>query len=276
VRLLEGAFVVEGAKLVSGAFEAGAEVESVYVSSSSAPSVTVAETIRRASELGVRVFELAPGVLERVSETVSPQPVLAVVRTPKASLEQLDEARFVVVCVDVRDPGNAGAVIRAADASGADAMVCCEGTVDPFNPKTVRASAGSVLHLPVVAAPAPTEALGQLGRFGLSRVAAVAHGGTPYTSAELGPRIALVLGNEGAGLPERTWEVLDGSVTVPMAGGAESLNVSMAAAVLCFEVARRRSEVPGRASPAFGGTGSATVTAKTPMTAKAKSKAAVT
>jgi RNA methyltransferase, TrmH family len=242
VRLLEGAFVVEGAKLVSGAFDAGSQVESLYVAASPTPSAAMAEIVSRASALGVRVFELAPGVLERVSDTVTPQPVLAVVRTPKASLQDLSEARLVVVCVDVRDPGNAGAVIRAADASGADGVVCCEGTVDPFNPKTVRASAGSVLRLPVVSATSPAEVLEQLRGYGLRRVAAVAHGGTPYTEADLGPRIALVLGNEGAGLPERIAETLDESVTVPMAGGAESLNVSMAAAVLCFEVTRRRSD----------------------------------
>ena len=89
-------------------------------------------------------------MLEKVAGTVTPQPVLAVVRTPEATIEDLADAQLVIVCVDVRDPGNAGALIRSADASGAGGVVCCDGTVDPFNPKTVRASAGSVLHVPVV------------------------------------------------------------------------------------------------------------------------------
>jgi len=147
------------------------------------------------------------------------------------------------VCVDVRDPGNAGAVIRVADAAGADAVVCCAGTVDPFNPKTVRASAGSVVHLPVVVAGEPAAVLDDLGRRGMTRVAAVARGGTPYTEAALRTPLALVLGNEASGLPAGLEDRLDERVTVPMRGGAESLNVSTAAAVLCFEVARRRSNL---------------------------------
>lgn len=235
---------MEGEKLLATALDCGAEIESVFVASDGMASKGVELLVARAVKSGIRVFELAPGVLERVADTVTPQPVLGVVRTPHATLEDLAEAIFVVVCVDVRDPGNAGAVIRAADASGANGVVCCEGTVDPFNPKTVRASAGSVLHLPVVVAGEPAEVLEVLGARGMRRLAAVARGGVAHTDAELAPPVALVLGNEAAGLPERLWSSVDGRVTVPMAGMAESLNVSMAAAVLCFEVAGRRSSLP--------------------------------
>ena len=110
----------------------------------------------------------------------------------------------MVVCVDVRDPGNAGAVIRSADAAGADGVVCCAGTVDPFNPKTVRASAGSVLHLPVVAGGEPAEVLDALAGQGLACLAAVAHGGTPYTEVDLVARSALVFGNEASGPARRS------------------------------------------------------------------------
>ncbi len=216
-------------------------------------SPAVAEVVARAQGRGVRIFELAPGVVERVADTVTPQPVLAVVRTPQAGLEDLAGATFVVVCVDVRDPGNAGAVIRSADAAGADAVVCCAGTVDPFNPKTVRASAGSVLHLPVVADPEPADLLEWLGRAGLRRLAAVAHGGTPYTQVDLVAPLALVLGNEAAGLPEGLGDRIDQTLTIPMAGRAESLNVSMAAAVLSFEVRRARSNLqPMKEAPERG------------------------
>jgi TrmH family RNA methyltransferase len=164
-----------------------------------------------------------------------------VVKTPQATLADLDRATFVVVLVDVRDPGNAGAVIRSADAAGADGVVCCAGTVDPFNPKTVRASAGSVLHLPVVAGGDPAEVLDHLSAQGLACLAAVAHGGTPSTEVDLSVPLALVFGNEAAGLPETLGHRLERGVTIAMAGRAESLNVSMAAAVLCFDVLRARS-----------------------------------
>ncbi|MGA2037134.1 MAG: RNA methyltransferase [Acidimicrobiales bacterium] len=235
---------MEGEKLLSGALDTGVEVEALFVASGGRASPVVGRLLDRAASSGVRVFELAPGVVERIADTVTPQSVLGVVRTPRATLEDLASATFVIVCVDVRDPGNAGAVIRVADAAGADGVVCCEGTVDPFNPKTVRASAGSVLHLPLVVGGGPEETLQVLGSRGMRRLAAVAHGGVPHTGVDLALPVALVLGNEAAGLPERLRSSVDGQVTVPMAGRAESLNVSMAAAVLCFEVVRRRSNLP--------------------------------
>ncbi|HUI04372.1 MAG TPA: RNA methyltransferase [Acidimicrobiales bacterium] len=230
-------------KLLAGALAAGAEVESVFVEPGARAQPAVDGVVRAAADRGARVFDLGPGVLERVADTITPQPVLAVVAMPRATLDQLSGATFVVVCVDVRDPGNAGAIVRVADAAGADAVVCCDGTVDAFNPKTVRASAGSVLHLPVVPAGDAPSTLEALGAAGLSRVAAVASGGVPYTDLEPPTRLALVLGNESGGVPHAALDHVDTRVTIPMAGGVESLNVSTAAAVLCFDVARRRSNL---------------------------------
>jgi RNA methyltransferase, TrmH family len=237
-------------RLVRAALDAAAEVEGVYLDSvPSAHAPGLEELVALAVAAGVRVHELAPGVLERVADTVTPQPVLAVVRTPQATLSSLGGATFVVVCVDVRDPGNAGAMVRVADAAGADAVVCCDGTVDPFNPKSVRASAGSVLHLPVVAGGDPAEVLGELGALGLQRVAASVRGGRPYTDIDWREPVALVFGNEAAGLAPGTAAHVDAEVTIPMAGGAESLNVAMAAAVLCFEARRRRSNMHAMKGP---------------------------
>src|SRR5579875_467992 len=196
---------------------------------------------------GVRVFELGPGVLARVAGTVTPQPVLAVVRARSYGLEDI-RARggsLVVVCLDVRDPGNAGTVVRSAWAAGADGVVCCGSTVDPYNPKAVRASAGAVLHIPVVQVAAAAEALEVLGQWGLARWGTVAVGGEDYARADLRAPIALVFGNESNGLPLPSLAAhLDGLLSVPMPGGAGSLNVGMAAAVLCFEAVRQRRCAP--------------------------------
>jgi TrmH family RNA methyltransferase len=232
---------VEGAKVLLAALDAGAEIEALFVGAEGMTAPAVLEAVERTQGQGIRVFELAPGVVEKVADTVTPQPLLAVVKTPQATLADLSRATFVVVLVEVRDPGNAGAVIRSADAAGADGVVCCAGTVDPFNPKTVRASAGSVLHLPVVAGGDPAEVLDILSAQGLTSLAAVAHGGTPSTEVDLTVPLALVFGNEAAGLPETLGDRLERRVTIAMAGRAESLNVSMAAAVLCFDVLRARS-----------------------------------
>ena len=243
MRRSEGVFVVEGVKLLAGALRVGAPVEAVFVDAAARRDRALSPVLDEASGRGTRIFELAPGVIERVADTVTPQPVLAVVGMPARSLDELGAATFVVVCVDVRDPGNAGAVIRVADAAGADAVVCCEGTVDPFNPKTVRASAGSVLQVPLVVGDDAPGALDALGRMGLRRVAASTRGGTPYAEVDLAAPLALVFGNEASGLPSELEDRLDARVTIPMLGGAESLNVSTAAAVLCFDVARRRSNL---------------------------------
>lgn len=233
--------MAEGAKLLDCALDSGAAVEAVYVGAGSLGASGVRKSVERAMNNGARAFELAPGVLEKVADTVTPQPVLAVVRTPDATMEDLADAEFVVVCVDVRDPGNAGALVRSADASGAGGVVFCDGTVDPFNPKTVRASAGSVLHVPVVTDIESTQALAWLSAHGFALRGAVARGGKPHTGVDWSRRSALVLGNEASGLRDDVRARLDELVTVVMSGHAESLNVAIAGAVLCFEALRQRS-----------------------------------
>jgi len=179
-------------------------------------------------------------VMERVASTVTPQPLLAVVSYRPSPWATLDGATLVVACVDVRDPGNLGTVIRTADAAGVDAVVCCDGTVDPTNPKTLRSTAGSLFHVPVVHGGSAAEALAELSARGFTTVATVVRGGTDYVAFDWTRPVALVLGNEAAGLDPALVAELDAGVTVPMAGRAESLNVGVSAAVLCFEALRQR------------------------------------
>jgi TrmH family RNA methyltransferase len=227
-RVQERAFVVEGPKLLAEAIAAGAEVEAVY-----AP-----EGVEVATDLPVR--RLQKGVLERVADTVTPQPLLAVVRRPGTTLADVADVTFAVVCVDLQDPGNAGTVLRSAEAAGAGAVLFAGASVDPYNPKAVRASAGSLFHVGVVSGGETVEMLEALGDRGLRRLGTVARSGTPLDDVDLVSPVALVLGNEAHGLPVEVEAVLDERVTIPMVGRSESLNVGMAASVLCFEVARQR------------------------------------
>jgi RNA methyltransferase, TrmH family len=257
LRNAERVLVVEGAELLAVALTAGVRVEAVYVAPEGADVPAVAEVTGRALAVGARVFDLGPGVMERVASTVTPQPVLAVVGWEPAALDDLVAATFVVVCADVRDPGNVGTVIRTADASGADAVVCCEGTVDPTNPKCVRATAGSLFHLPVVVGGAAVDVVGDLASRGLSTVGASVSGGQDYAEFDWCRPVALVLGNEASGLDAEVAGALDAGVTIPMRGRAESLNVSVAAAVLCFEALRqRRSDRSPGAPPGPSASGS--------------------
>jgi TrmH family RNA methyltransferase len=223
-RIAERAFVLEGPKLLAEALAAGAEIEAVYVAEDAPPLGLAVDP--------ESVQVLRAGVLERVADTVTPQPVLAVCRAVDVPLAAVADATFVVVCIDVQDPGNAGTILRSAEAAGAEAVVFGGRSVDPFNPKTVRASAGSLLHVPVVVHPEPLPELTQ------RRLGTVAREGTPLDAVDLTHPVALVLGNEAHGLPAGA--PIDEWVTIPMVGRSESLNVGMAAAVLCFEVARQR------------------------------------
>lgn len=242
--------------MVTAALDAGAPVESVFVAAEGADSGAVQELEARALAVGARVFTLGPQIMERVADTVSPQAVCAVVGSIERTLSQLlarDEQpgreRLLLVCVDVRDPGNLGALVRSAAAAGALGVVCCSGTADPFSPKTVRATAGSIFQIPIATGEGADEALSVLRADGFRLVATTARGGKDYLDADLSGDVAIVLGNEATGLDEGLVSGLDERVTIPMAPGAESLNVAMTATVLCFEVARRRRAPGDKTSP---------------------------
>jgi RNA methyltransferase, TrmH family len=246
-RQAERAFVVDSLKVLEAALDAGAAIESLYLPpvpddpAGAAGPAAANPVIERALAAGIRASDLGPGVLERVAGTVTPQPVLAVAPYLDVPLDALRDADLVVVCVDVRDPGNLGTVLRSAEAAGVGGVICCDGTVDVYNPKCVRASAGSLFHVRVVAGGEPEDVLATLGEWGLHRMATRPSGGQAYHQADLVRPTAFVLGNEASGLPEGLDRLVDETVTIPMAGRGDSLNVGMAAAVLCFEAARQRA-----------------------------------
>ena len=216
----ERAFVVEGPVLIAEAVDAGWELEAESV----APDAASVSSAPR--------FELAPGVLERVASTERPQPNLAVVKMPTASVSLVD-AGFVVVADQLNDPGNLGTILRSSEAAGADIVVVTPGSVDPFNPKVVRASAGALFHVPVVTAP-----LAEVSAAGLRLIGTSSHQGNRHVDADWSGRVAIVLGNEAHGLPDDA--PVDAWVRIEHLGRAESLNVAMAATLVVFEAARHR------------------------------------
>jgi TrmH family RNA methyltransferase len=227
--------VVEGRILVADALDAGAPVDLVLLG----PDGPVPAGAARA---GVRVARLADGVLERIADTTTPQPVLAVVRRPSAAPAVPPAwagADLVVVLAGVADPGNVGTILRAAEAAGADAVVATGGTADLYGPKTVRASGGALFRMRCVEVGSAGEAVAALRAAGL-RVLGADAAGTPHDGTDLTVPLALVVGREVGGLPEEVDAHLDGRVGIPMAGGADSLNAAMAATVLLFEAARQR------------------------------------
>ena len=237
--------MAEGTELIRSALDADVPVESMYVAPDGADDRGVQEVCRRAEAGGVRVFPLAAGVLERVADTVTPQPVLAVLpmlEEPAAGTEpwSAHDGALVVVLVDVRDPGNAGTVLRAADASGSALVVYAGDSVDPYNPKTVRSSAGSLFHVPLAVRPDPRALAAELSSSGFRTLATVVRDGEDYAGLDWNVPTAVFLGNESSGLDPELAGALSGALAIPMAGRAESLNVGVACAVVCFEAFRQR------------------------------------
>lgn len=184
--------------------------------------------------------------MRQLSDTVTPQGIIAVCRQVSHPLSSLKELRLVVICAQVRDPGNAGTVIRCADAFGADAVILTQGSVELHNPKTVRSSVGSVFHLPIVTGVALTEAVAFCRDRGLQVLAADSDGADLDLMAadgRLSQPTAWIMGNEAWGLPPEDSNLADQVVSVPMWGAAESLNLSTAAAVCLYQSAssQRRS-----------------------------------
>ena len=182
--------------------------------------------------------------LASLAETVHPQGLVAVCRAVDRPLDDLLDARprLLAVCADVRDPGNAGTVIRCADAAGADGVVLTGSSVDPFNGKTVRATAGSLFHLPLAVGGDPRDVVRRLREAGLTVLAADGAGETDLDEAEerglLDRPTAWLFGNEAWGLPADLAALADHRVAIPIPGRAESLNLATAAAVCLYSSAR--------------------------------------
>jgi RNA methyltransferase, TrmH family len=196
--------------------------------------------VSAARDAGADVQLVSGEVMSELAQTVTPQGLLAVCDFVDVPLAALDNStlRLAALLANVRDPGNAGTVLRTADAAGADAVVFADASVDPYNGKCVRASAGSLFHLPVVAGARLADAVGALKDAGLRIVAADGRSGTtlddPDTREALRAPTAWLFGNEAWGLPPELLALADQSVAVPIYGRAESLNLAAAAAVCLY------------------------------------------
>jgi TrmH family RNA methyltransferase len=238
--LVEGPQAVREALAVTGpAGEACVvEVFATYAAEGRHPDL-----LETASAVQAPWHAVGGDALAGLADTVNPQGVVAVCRFIDVPLENViaQRPRLVVVCADVRDPGNAGAVIRCADAAGADAVVLAGASVDPYNGKTVRATVGSLFHLPVVSGQPVDEAVTCLRDGGLTVLAADGDGSLTLDTlddAALARPTAWLFGNEAWGLPVRHAALADSVVRVPIYGRAESLNLATAAAVCLYASAR--------------------------------------
>jgi TrmH family RNA methyltransferase len=241
-RQRERAFLAEGPQAVAEAFHCGAQVSDLFVT---VPARTRhSDLVAAIAAAGTPVHVVSGEVMDELAQTVTPQGLLAVcgfVDVPLAEVARAAPA-LVALLANVRDPGNAGTVLRTADAAGARAVVFADASVDPYNGKCVRASAGSLFHLPLVAGTRLEEAVVTLREAGLRIVAADGRAGRslddPEVQARLAGPTAWMFGNEAWGLPPELVALADEPVAVPIYGRAESLNLAAAAAVCLYASAR--------------------------------------
>jgi len=233
-------FLADGPKAVEGALEAGCVVE-VFATTDASQRYDVLVAA------APRVWLVEDRALTSLSDSVNPAGIVAVCSFLDVPVETaLDAAHggssLVAICADVRDPGNAGTLIRTADALGADAVVLAGHSVDPYNPKTVRASVGSLFHLPLAVEPDPAAAVLAARQSGLVVLAADGAGELALddAAAVLAGPTAWLFGNEAWGLPAELATLADHRVRIPIRGRAESLNLATAAAICLHESGRSR------------------------------------
>jgi TrmH family RNA methyltransferase len=239
------AFLLEGATFIAEALEEDEAwaVLTVVLTPEFSETERGQRIISEAQRKRVQVVLMAPALFEEISGTETPQGVIAAVRQPQA--ERLEGLKIPAVATalvleGLQDPSNVGAVVRVADAVGALLVLYTKGTADPYAPKAVRASAGSLLHVPVVPVNSVSEALSWLKANRFQIVGTVPEGGKSVFEANFSDQVAVFIGNEAKGLSEEAKRSVDLLVTIPMVGKAESLNVTVAAGIVLYEILRRR------------------------------------
>jgi RNA methyltransferase, TrmH family len=237
----EGDLLLDGAHLLEEALASGVPVALVAVEERLAGG-PAGDLATRAARQGARVVLVGPDVLAAISPVRQPSGLVALGTRPAVSLRAaLSGPRpLVLILSGIQDPGNVGAIVRAADACGATGVVCGDGTADAFGWKALRGSMGSAFHLPVVTRTPAADAVAAARQQGLQVLAAVPRGGIDLPRCDLRGPAAVLLGGEGNGIPGPLLDSADARLSIPMTRQVESLNVATAAALVAYEAMRQR------------------------------------
>ncbi|MBK5091943.1 MAG: RNA methyltransferase [Actinobacteria bacterium] len=241
----EGLFLVEGLNLLSEAVRSKAVLrELLYVDSRTDEARLIAGQVSEP----IPTYKISEGLMGLVSDVVTNQGIVGVLEQVDEGYEEFmpgGDASLLLVADQVRDPGNLGALMRIADAAGAEGFMLTTGSVDLYNPKVVRSAAGSHFHLPLVRGVDLQVFAGDVRKRGMRLWGLDPHSGRSYLEVDYREPTALIVGNESFGLEEEGRRLIDGTVQIQMSGEAESLNVASAAAVVIFEALRQRGQDAG-------------------------------
>lgn len=236
-RVGRGEFLAEGLRTAEEAVTYGAVKTIFYVPTEDERTIALLE---QAASENIELVSVNEAVMKKISDTETPQGIIAVCKMPKTGLESLLAKGKMLLLLDrVADPGNIGTMLRTADAAGIGGLVLLKGSADIYAPKTVRASMGSLFHIPVLDGISEEDFIRQAKKNGYEILVTCLDGASNLYKADLSGRIAFVMGNEAGGVSQNLMEKADKKVFIPMAGRAESLNVAMAAGIVMFEALRR-------------------------------------
>jgi TrmH family RNA methyltransferase len=234
--------LLDGPHLVAEALAAAVPIEYAAVVSTALDRAEIRTLVAALAEHGVEAVVATPNVMAALSPVRSPSPIVALAHRPAPDARRLHAgaAPFVLIASDVQDPGNMGAIVRAAEAGGATSVLAAGACADPFGWKALRASSGSALRLPIGIVDGATSAMAEARRRGCRTIATVPRGGQSLFRIDLRGASAVLVGGEGPGLSRALVESADEQITIPMQPPVESLNAAVAAAIIVYEAFRQR------------------------------------
>lgn len=227
--------VCEGEKMLGEALSSGMDIHDILVAENAELDT---ELLRQAEGQGAKLYICPSSLLSKVSNVKTPQGVVFSCERPVAELHVLQDAKRLMVLEGLQDPGNLGTIIRTADAFALDGIILCEGCVDPTSPKVVRATMGAAFRMPIAAAPLEQTVAFLREQNMPLYAAALSESSVPLTHVDL-TRAAVMIGNEGRGITRKAAALCTQQIIIPMDGRAESLNASVAASIIMYEMSRK-------------------------------------
>jgi TrmH family RNA methyltransferase len=240
-RSKKGLFIIEGSKLFFEALNEEEKIASIFMSEQFLSTGESKEILARAAARSIKTYALPDRLFKAISDTESPQGILAIIKARHRNINQLPaEGNLLVILETLQDPGNMGTIIRTADAAGFTGIIVSQGCVDVYNPKVLRSTMGSIFHIPLFFSDNLGETIQILKSKGTKIYAAHLKGTSNYFQLDMHNDTAIIIGNESKGISAEIAALADELVKIPMIGKAESLNASVAAALLMYESVRQR------------------------------------
>ena len=237
----EGLFIIEGVRIINEAQTEGVQIKYVFVSDSFIKNGKLDKLHFDINKVADEIVRIPDDLFEYISETENPQGILAVLKQMNFEEEEIiKKGDFFLIIEQISDPGNLGTIIRTSDAGSVSGVFLTEGCVDIYNSKVIRSTMGSIFRVPTVYTRNIKDLIKELKKRNVNIFTSCVRGGSPYTKCDFTDKCAIVIGSEPFGAEEETIKNSDQIVSIPMPGGAESINASVASGILIFEVVRQR------------------------------------